>query len=238
MAAVRRRSGDRKINKEGRVAPNCAPLLSAGRPSARADAIHASRREGRLRAVARRCKTLLPVVLSTGLATVVVSTLCSVVRLNVSPSVPLGFYRIVDEPVARGVLVVACVPAASARLARERGYLAAGSCPGAAQPVLKRIGAVPGDRVDLGPDGLGVNGTRLPDSAPAASDSRGRRLHHAPWGRTVVAPGEVWLIGVEPSRSWDSRYFGPVPLEHVRAVRPVVTFGGGAVTHGDRGRRG
>ena len=227
MAGVRRTSEDRKINSEGRILPKCARLLSGGRPSASEDLIRLSRREGRLRAVARWCKTLLPVVLSTGLASGLVLALCSVVRLNVSPSVPLGFYRIVDEPVARGVLVVACVPAASARVARERGYLAAGSCPGAAQPVLKRIGAVPGDRVDLGPDGLGVNGTRLPDSAPAASDSRGRRLHHAPWGRTVVAPGEVWLIGIETTRSWDSRYFGPVPLDHVHAVRPVLTLGGG-----------
>src|SRR5437773_12441502 len=101
MAAVRRRSDDRKINKEGRVAPNCAPLLSVGRPSARADAIHASRREGRLRAVARRCKTLLPVVLSTGLATVVVSTLSSVVPLHAIASVPTGVTRIVAIPVAR-----------------------------------------------------------------------------------------------------------------------------------------
>ena len=224
MAAARRTSADRKINKEGRVAPNCAPLLSAGRPSARADAIHASRREGRLRAVARRCKTLRPVVLSTGLVSGIVLALCSVVRLNISPSAPLGLYRMVDQPAVRGVLVAACVPPAATRLARERGYLAWGSCPGDTQPVLKRIGAVPGDLVDLELDGIAVNGTRLPDSAPAASDSRGRPLPHAPWGHTVVAPREVWLIGVETTRSWDSRYFGPVPVDHVRAVRPVLTL--------------
>ena len=186
----------------------------------------ASRREGRLRAVARWCKTLLPVVLSTGLASGLVLALCSVVRLNVSASAPFGLYRLVDEPVARGVLVVACVPLAAARLARERGYLGEGFCPGGIQAVLKRVGALPGDLVDLGLDGLAVNGTQLPDSAPAASDSRGRQLHHAPWGRTVVAPREVWLIGVETTRSWDSRYFGPVPLDHIHAVRPVLTLGG------------
>jgi conjugative transfer signal peptidase TraF len=166
-------------------------------------------------------------VLSTGLVSGIVLALCSVVRLNISPSAPLGLYRMVDQPVSRGVLVAACVPPAAARLARERGYLAAGSCPGGTQPVLKRIGAVPGDLVDLELDGLAVNGTRLPDSAPAVSDSRGRPLPHAPWGRTVVAPGEVWLIGIETTRSWDSRYFGPVPLDHIRAVRPVLMLGGG-----------
>src|SRR3989454_8392231 len=227
MAGVRRTSEDRKINSEGRILPKCARLLSGGRPSASEDAIRRSRREGRLRAVARWCKTLLPVVLSTGLASGLVLALCSVVRLNVSPSIPLGFYRTVDEPVARGVLVVACVSPADARLAQARGYLGMGSCPGGTQPVLKRIGAVPGDLVDLELDGMAVNGARLPDSAPASSDSRGRPLPHALWGRTAVAPGEVWLIGMDTTRSWDSRYFGPVPLDHVHAVRPVLTLGGG-----------
>ena len=180
-----------------------------------------------MRAVARWCKMLRPVVLSGGLVSGVVPALCLVVRLNVSPSVPLGLYRMVDEPVERGVLVVACVPLTAARLARERGYLARGSCPGGTQPVLKRIGAVPGDLVDLELDGIAVNGARLPDSAPASSDSRGRPLPHALWGRTAVAPGKVWLIGMETTRSWDSRYFGPVPLDHVHAVRPVLTLGGG-----------
>jgi conjugative transfer signal peptidase TraF len=209
------------------MGPKCARLLSSGRPSASAKAIQPSRREGRLRAVARWCKTLRPIVLSTGLVSGIVLALCSVVRLNISPSAPLGLYRMVDQPAVRGVLVAACVPPAVTRLARERGYLAGGSCPGGTQPVLKRIGAVPGDLVDLELDGLAVNGTRLPDSAPAMSDSRGRPLPHGPWGRTVVAPGEVWLIGIETTRSWDSRYFGPVPLDHVHAVRPVLTVGGG-----------
>ena len=205
---------------------------------ANADAIHPSRPEGRQRAVARWGVTLRQLVLSAALATAVVLALCSVVRLNVSPSVPVGLYRTVDEPVARGVLVVACVPPAAARLARERGYLGEGSCPGGTQAVLKRVGALPGDLVGLEPSGVVVNGTRLPDSAPAVSDSRGRPLPHAPWGRTVVAPGEVWLIGVETTRSWDSRYFGPVPLDYVHAVRPVLTFGGGPLTRGDRGTGG
>jgi type IV secretory pathway protease TraF len=79
------------------------------------------------------------------------------------------------------MLVAASVPPGFARLARERGYLGEGACPGGTQAVLKRIGAAPGDLVDLELDGVAVNGTRLPDSAPAVSDSRGRPLSHAPW---------------------------------------------------------
>src|SRR3989475_2401111 len=186
---------DGKIKSEGRLASKCPCLQRDGRPSARLSAIRPSQREGRLRAGVGRRKTLLLVMLSTGLASGLVLALGLVVSLNVSPSVPLGLYRMVDEPVARGVLVVACVPPDAARLARDRGYLTAGSSPGGTRPILKRIGAVPGDFVDPEPDGISASGGRVGDSAPALSDSRGRPLPHAPWGRTAVAPGEVWLIG-------------------------------------------
>jgi len=131
----------------------------------------------------------------------------------------------VDEPVARGALVVACMRPAAARLARERGYLAKGSSAGGTRPVLKRVGAVPDDLVDLEPDGVAINGTRLPDNAPSVTDPPGRPLPHALRDRRIVVPGEVRLIGVEIIRSWDSQYFGPVPFDYVHAVRPVLAGG-------------
>ncbi len=39
-------------------------------------------------------------------------------------------------------------------------------------------------------------------------------------------PDDVWLFGLHDARSWDSRYFGPVPVNAVRgAVEPVITLG-------------
>src|SRR5262249_12412722 len=99
-------------------------------------------------------------------------------------------------------------------------------CPGDVQPILKRVEAIPGDTVALSPDGVTVNGRRLPGGATAAVDSRGRALPHAPWGATVVARDEVWLLTTDVPRSWDSRYFGPVPLDSVRVARPLLTIGG------------
>ena len=44
-------------------------------------------------------------------------------------------------------------------------------------------------------------------------------------GARRVAPGEVWLFGFNDRRSWDARYFGPVPLADVRGVlKPMVTW--------------
>jgi type IV secretory pathway protease TraF len=44
-------------------------------------------------------------------------------------------------------------------------------------------------------------------------------------GAYRVGTGEVWLFGFNDTRSWDARYFGPVPLTGIRGVlRPVVTW--------------
>lgn len=217
----------RKIKGEGRVAPKSRNLLGLGRPSATSITTQRFGGEGRPRAVVRWARRMSPIVIWTGLVAGVVLPLTSGARLNVSPSAPLGLYRTVDQRLARGALVVTCVPLAAARLARERGYLAGGSCPGHVQPVLKRVGAMPGDTVALSPGRVTVNGRPLPGSATAARDSRGRFLPHAPWGPRVVAPGAVWLLATDTPRSWDSRYFGPVPLDRVRVARPLLTVGGG-----------
>ena len=44
---------------------------------------------------------------------------------------------------------------------------------------------------------------------------------------SLVASGQVWLLATDTPRSWDSRYFGPVPLDQVRLARPLMTIGGG-----------
>ena len=83
--------------------------------------------------------------------------------------------------------------------------------------------ALPGDVVEVTPAEVRVNDRPLPRSATAAVDSAGRPLPHAPWGRHRVAPEQVWLLGTGDRRSWDSRYFGPLSLAHIRAtVAPVL----------------
>jgi len=83
------------------------------------------------------------------------------VGLNASRSAPRGVYRSVADTPARGALVVVCLPAAVAAFGRARGYLGPGDCPGGAQPVLKRVGAIGGDVVELRSETVTVNGVRL-----------------------------------------------------------------------------
>ena len=79
---------------------------------------------------------------------------------------------------------------------------------------------------------VAVNGERLANSATMAQDSAGRSLKHVVWGKRRVGADEVWLFGLNNRRSWDSRYFGPVPSRADARRRPagvdVVTGDGRA----------
>lgn len=146
-------------------------------------------------------------------------------RLQHTGSLPLGVYRdINDTPLVRGAVGVWCLPRETARWAVARGYLGRGRCVGGAEPLGKVVLAVTGDSVALTAQGLTFNSRAVPNSAPILNDSHGRRITPAPYGMYVIGPGKVWLWSPYTSRSFDSRYFGPVPITAlISLVRPVWT---------------
>jgi len=136
-----------------------------------------------------------------------------------------GFYRLVDAPIRRGELAAACLPVKVEQEGLMHRYLGNGDCPGGAEPVLKVIGGLGGDEVDIEAGWIAVNGRRLANSATLMLDSIGRPLTHVVWGKRRVGPEEVWLFGLNNRRSWDSRYFGPIPLRAIRGVaEPLLTW--------------
>jgi conjugative transfer signal peptidase TraF len=144
---------------------------------------------------------------------------------NTDSAAPTGLYRIVSDQFARGDLVAACLPIAIAQQGLARGYLRTGACPGGAEAVGKIAGALPGDLVEIERGFVTVNGVGYTNSAVAMHDSAGRPLPHVTLGKHVVSPNEVWLFGFNDRRSWDSRYFGPIPLTRVRGkLAPVLTW--------------
>lgn len=177
----------------------------------------------------RRARRPVLAMLGSLIAVVFVVVLGKVLSLRISltdSAAPAGIYRLVSGiPPYRGQLVGACLPASIAQEGIARGYLQQGGCPSGAEPVAKVVGALPGDLVEVQPGWVSVDGRVFPDSAVATHDSIGRPLPHVPWGRRQVAPGEVWLFGFHNVRSWDARYFGPVPLSGVRGIlKPVLTW--------------
>ena len=165
-------------------------------------------------------------VAAPGMGLLLFSGWCLRLRITLTDSASAaGIYRVVDGPLARGALVAACLPPVIAQQGMARGYLQRGDCPAGAEPVAKVIGALPGDAVDVEPGAVTVNGTLFPDSQTARVDSHGRPLAHVLSGARRVGSGEVWLFGFNNVRSWDARYFGPVPLANVRGeLKPLVTW--------------
>lgn len=158
-------------------------------------------------------------------------------RLCLTPSLPLGVYRTVDGAPVPGVVVMICLSEPTATVAAERGYVASGRpfgtedvCPGGVEPLGKRVLATGGDTVRLADFGLAVNGRAVPRTGRLPRDSRGRPLPLYPSGVHVVRAGDLWVVATDHRRSFDSRYFGPLPEENVLAVvRPLLTWEPGAV---------
>jgi conjugative transfer signal peptidase TraF len=146
--------------------------------------------------------------------------------INTTGSIPVGLYWTRDRPVARGAYVQFCPPQRPMfDEARQRGYLAAGFCPGNYGYLMKRVLAVPGDTVALNDDGVRVNGRLLPFSAPVAHDRAGRPLQPYRTGRFTLGRSAVLLMSDVSPTSFDGRYFGPIDLRQVRSViTPVVTW--------------
>lgn len=136
---------------------------------------------------------------------------------NGSPSAPKGFYKTVSaaEPLTVGQYVIIPVPAAVRDLVYGRGWLKDGT------PMLKQVGAVEGDRVTITDAGIYINDRYF--GPVFTEDSEGLPVPQLR-GSFVILPGE--FLPLNPyERSFDGRYFGPVPIASVEnAVEPLWTY--------------
>ena len=176
----------------------------------------------------QRVRGAIEAIVGTAIAAVLLIAIGKAFGLLISTTdsaAPAGIYRITHSELKRGELVAACLPIPIAQYGLARGYLRAGGCPGNAEPVSKIILGFPGDEVDIERPGVSVNGERFSNSPVAEHDSTGRNLTHVEWGTHIVRPREVWLFGFNDLRSWDARYFGPIPLSSLRGnLKPVLTW--------------
>lgn len=160
-------------------------------------------------------------------ATVAASGICAAfhfggLRVNVSSSLPIGLYRTTSNKSAR--LIEFCPVEPFASMSAGRGYRGKGSCPDAAEPLMKPIVALAGDAVEVFAKGVSVNGNLLANSAPRPFDTKNRPLRHWPFGEYKVAPGTIWVISSFNARSFDSRYFGPISTSSIRSyLTPLLT---------------
>lgn len=144
-------------------------------------------------------------------------------RINLTPSEPLGLWRIVPlvRPAAVNDLIFICPPeTAEMREAKARGYLRFGLCPAGVAPLIKTVIARAGQYVEIGAS-VRVDGREV-SSGLAPRDGKGRPL--APFPSGTVPPGHVFLHSSFPG-SYDSRYFGPLPVSGILGrAQEVLTY--------------
>lgn len=144
------------------------------------------------------------------------------VRVDSSFSVPGGTYEKVEGKLRRGDYVVWCPSGSAAEILKARGVLRPGWCKEGTEPVVKLVWAVEGDRVDITPEGVFVEGKLQPGSQPKPYDGFGRALVAARWSGPI--PEKAVLLGSDADYGFDGRYLYPQRLDSVmyRAVRRGV----------------
>jgi conjugative transfer signal peptidase TraF len=126
---------------------------------------------------------------------------------NVSASAPIGLYRIVRvDRFEVTDLAVVMPPDELANFLDARRYLPKGL------PLLKRVLALRGTEVCRSGSDIVAYGMRY--GRARDRDSQGRAL--PVWqGCRQIAEGEAFFMNWDASDSFDSRYFGPLPLTTV-----------------------
>lgn len=160
-----------------------------------------------------------------GLATLALVFVIAGLRINVTPSIPLGLYIRTGSAPAPGLVAEFCPSGMSAAESeRYRGFGLA--CPDRSIPLLKPVVATIGDQVDFSPAGLAVNGRSLPNTAPREIDGKGRYIRSWRSGPYRVEPGKIVVASSYHPGSYDSRYLGPISVTDVRStLRPLWVIG-------------
>lgn len=132
---------------------------------------------------------------------------------NASASAPIGFYRIKpNTPPAIGDFVLVRPDEDLEKFIAERGYLPKDI------PLLKRVAALPGDKICRDFEAIYINDTRVADALNF--DSRGRKM--PAWsGCFTLRSDEIFLLN-DPENSLDGRYFGATSIDDVIGVARAV----------------
>ena len=142
--------------------------------------------------------------------------LASQLAWNLTDSLPRGLYArtLTRSRPQLGDIVAFDVPRSVSSLVYSRRYLPAGA------QLFKKVVAQPGDHVCIQAGMFEVNHRLVGPVLPA--DAQGNPLPF--FGFCGVVPADKYFVASEAPRSFDSRYFGPLPVEALSQLSPLWTY--------------
>jgi conjugative transfer signal peptidase TraF len=135
-------------------------------------------------------------------------------RINMTPSEPLGLWRILplDRDPVVGDMVFVCLPRSALVDEARAAVISVADFASGYAPLIKTVVAVAGQQVEIGQT-VRIDGVGNPTFCPRTDvDGVGRPLISARDER--IHSAHVFLHSPFPG-SWDSRYFGSVPVSSV-----------------------
>lgn len=135
--------------------------------------------------------------------------------MNTTTSLPLGIYYISKESLSLGKTVVFQKPTFLTKM--DKNWLIKKGV------FLKKITAVPGDKVCTRNNRLSINDNEI--GLIKSKDRNGDPLPNiinSEFCRNLI-PGEFWT-GTDHPNSFDSRYYGPIMAANLKTVKPLILY--------------
>ncbi len=87
---------------------------------------------------------------------------------------------------------------------------------------IKRVIALPGETVEIRDNKIYINGKFYPDPYGHYQDKRGTYVFRGRYGPVTVPDGHIFVLGDNRDHSYDSRYWGFVPMEYLKGKALIV----------------
>ena len=146
--------------------------------------------------------------------------------LNNTSSYPIGIYKIIKTNFyKKGTLVSFCAPENDTieKLVRFGFAPANETCKNGTPVLLKKIVAVENDYIELKDNHIYINSALQPKSKIFLVGSGGNILERQ--NNQTIKKGYFWAMSDYNERSYDSRYFGQIPLKNIKGTAvPILLW--------------
>ena len=147
-------------------------------------------------------------------------------RVNISESYPRGIYKSIPKTIIEhGDFIMFC-PTNSSLMqnALKRGYVLKGICEGGFYPLLKKVAALEGDRVEVNKY-VYINGVKQSKSKLHQYDPKGNPLPKTKDNNITIPKGYMFLLSDYHELSFDSRYLGLIEQNTtISIMKPFYIF--------------